>query len=115
MSPPGTTAKCRSASRAVRVGRGSATITLTQGFFLRAEFGDIVAPQEGAIFLEAMGVPGDEIGVHGSEIEQEPAQGIEQSNVAAGNDRQMQIGLTRGQGAPRVGNNHLDKRILLAR
>ncbi len=74
------------------------------------EFGDPVGRvvgEEGGQLLPALGVLGDELLVHLAGLDQQVQQAVQQGQVGAGPDRQVQVGLVRGGAAPRVDHDQL--------
>jgi hypothetical protein len=70
-----------------------------------AQLAQVLPQQKGPIFLKAAGVLPHKRFVHRTGFQEQPAQGIEQSDVAAGSHGQIDVGFPGGGGATRIHNN----------
>ncbi|CAM3492555.1 hypothetical protein TSHO111613_24800 [Tsukamurella hominis] len=83
----------------------------------RVESGDLgdaihrIVLEEGGHRVPALGVRVDELPVHGAAGDEQREQAVEQREVGARADRQVQVGLRRGRGAPRVDHDQLRARL----
>ena len=69
--------------------------------------------QEAAIFGETVGVVGDEVAVERAALEEQPANGVHQGDIAARGDRNVECGRRRRGRPPRVHDDQLDAGVRL--
>ena len=69
--------------------------------------------EEIAVGLEALGVRRDEVVIHGAALDQEPADGVHQRDVAAGGDGDVERGVLGGVRPPGIDDDQLDAGVRL--